>query len=152
MNKKYVILVIALFFVVPCIVSIAADKIFESVEISKKESIKEKQKRHDLICIDLRKNGPVIPVKKGPRLWIGNKIDWTLDNLVRSDGWQLTGWSKLKFDEEFNASRWKFGIISPEMIAARMDGDVDPCHETRWERYQKSVDAITVGVSWSREF
>jgi hypothetical protein len=159
MNKKYVVFIVVLLFVVPCLVSIAADKMYELKEVKKaevsegiRESVKEKQKRHDMIIIDLRKRGPILPIKRGSKAWLENKIDWTLENLVKGDGWQLTGWSKLQFDEDFNASRWKFGIISPEMIGARIEGDVDPYHETDWEKYQKSRDSIVVGIFWSREF
>jgi hypothetical protein len=160
MKKSYVVLIAILLFVVPCIVSFAADEVLnlaepkeiELKEVEKEETIEEKQKRHDLIIIDLRKRGPIIPIKRGPKAWLENKIDWTLENFVRHDGWQLTGWSKMKLDEDFNISRWKFGIISPEIIGARIEGDVDPRHETEWEKYQKSRDSIIIGVCWSKEF
>jgi len=157
MRKNYVVLIAILLFVIPCIVSFAADEISDILilveeEAEKEETLKEKQKRHDLIIVDLRKKGPVIPIKRGPKAWFENKIDWTLENLVRADGWQITGWSKISLDEDFNVSRWKFGIISPEIIGARIEGDVYPAHETDWEKYQKSRDSIIVGVCWSKEF
>ena len=153
MNKKVIIAANNMIFTSK-IMTILDGMEAEGIKAIRSDEIfsKAQELKPDLIIIDLRKRGPIIPIKRGPKAWLENKIDWTLENFVRHDGWQLTGWSKMKLDEDFNISRWKFGIISPEIIGARIEGDVDPRHETEWEKYQKSRDSIIIGVCWSKEF
>jgi hypothetical protein len=56
---------------------------------------------------------------------IGEPINWGLENYIKTEGWQLSGWSKVGLDKDFNRWRFKIGIISEMEAVRKMDIDVD---------------------------
>lgn len=117
----------------------------------KKETLAEKQKRLDIVCEEMLEYGPVYPVS-GPHIWAGKKFAWCVNNFVRADGWQLSGWSKVTLDKNFNTRRIKIGFISPELYtdeAVRMHND-----RAKWaefSRWNENVEYIA-GISITWEF
>ena len=114
--------------------------------------IKEKaEKRLDAICENLIENGLVYPVGVGSHVWAGKKIEWCADNFVRVDGWQLSGWSKIALDDDFNIRRIKVGLISPEIYGdklIRMHGDdVSRDEFIKWKEMETSA-VIGASISW----
>jgi len=46
---------------------------------------------------------------------VEKRAEWIVENLVTPDGWSLTGYSSLKYDDELRASRWKIGFTGGEI-------------------------------------
>jgi hypothetical protein len=131
-----------------------ADPVKTNPSVEVDVSSVERNKRLDEICKNLEEHGPVYPLP--PRGLYGatcRGILWCVDNAVRPDGWQLTGWSKIKLDEEFRVSRFKVGIISPEIEASRLSTQSDFAHKCdEFERWQSSRRDVVFGIFWSKEF
>jgi len=98
--------------------------------------------------------GAVEQVKPtGLHMVIGNAVMWCINNAVKADGWQLTGWSKVTLDKNFKPSRLKIGIISPEINASTCLGqDPDKAQWDEYERWRQQHQGVTFGVFWTREF
>jgi hypothetical protein len=167
--NRLALIVVGFFLVVS--LGVAADKIIgiasgenksssekKDVEkdVSEKRPIKVvdlRKKSLDQICKEIEEYGEVLPVAMGPHVWLGQRVEWCVDNFVRPDGWQLSGWSKVTLDRDFNPRRFKIGLISPEMYGdelVRLHGiDADP-EELDYFR-AKRVQPV-FGVFFSREF
>lgn len=82
-------------------------------------------------------------------------IAWTLDNLIRADGWQLTGWSRVELDGKLNRCRVKIGITSGETEALRLTdlnrrGTDLSAQAPDWAH--RAPRGITVGFHFVKEF
>lgn len=64
---------------------------------------------------------------------------WTSENLVRPEGKQLTGWSKVKLDSDLNRMRFKIGIITGEIYAPFK------------AEHDANSDAIVIGHDWDTQ-
>ena len=98
--------------------------------------------------------GAVEQVKPtGLHMVIGNAVMWCINNAVKADGWQLTGWSKVTLDKNFKPSRLKIGIISPEINANTCLGqDPDKAQWDEYERWRQQHQGVVFGIFWTREF
>jgi hypothetical protein len=109
--------------------------------------------RLDSICQDMIDKGYVFPVEHGPHIWFGKKVSWVVNNFVKADGWQLSGWSKIKLDSNFNVHRFKFGYISPEIYGPKAmwmhEHDVNRRDFIRWKEME--TDPV-FGFSYSFDF
>jgi len=122
-----------------------------SVVDTQREKVQSRKERLDAICENLIANGPVRPIARGSHVWAGKKTKWCADNFVRVDGWQLSGWSKIALDDDFNIRRIKVGLISPEIYGdklIRMHGDdVSRDEFIKWKEMETSA-VIGASISW----
>lgn len=126
------------------------DNYFEKTQIRKKETLEEKTKRIDKICKKLLEYEGLSPIGKGLGNTVGKKVEWCLDNFVRDEGWQLTGWSKMRLDKDFNYSRLKIGVINPEMSESKPDSEER--FESDFEEYRKNEKGVYIGFFWTKRF
>jgi len=128
------------------------DIVKEKVSISEQEILmSDRKKRLDIICENIIENEEIQPIPKGPHIWAGKKTEWCVNNFVRADGWQLSGKSKIAFDDNFNIRRIKVGLISPEIygdnIVRMHNDDVSRDEFIRWKEMHMSTVA-GVSISW----
>jgi len=118
------------------------------------ETYEERKKRIDKTIKELLAYGEPQEVRPtGPHMWVGKRAEWVINNFVRPDGWQLTGWSKVTLDENFNPIRLKIGIITPEICESRISSDHYPDEWDEFEKFQHHEDTdVTFGVFWSRSW
>lgn len=97
---------------------------------------------------------PVLPVVPAGPLHrsLGERMVWISENLVRPDGWQLTGYSSLKVLPDGNIVRWKVGVINAELEFERYTEE-DPAMVERFvDRINRGERAPVIGVSFVRTF
>jgi len=99
---------------------IKVEKIAEDVEEKEIENppLVIKISKIDSITEELEEYGPIKEKSSGLYVWTGQKIEWCVNNLVRSDGWQLTGWSKVLMTKNFQPVRFKFGFFGPDFYGS----------------------------------
>ena len=120
------------------------------IDLAKKKA-ESRKKRLDAICENLIESGLIRQIGKGPHVWAGKKTEWCANNFVRVDGWQLSGKSKIAFDDNFNVRRIKVGLISPEIYGdtiIRMHEDgVSRDEFIKWKEMHAGA-VIGASISW----
>lgn len=124
-----------------------ADKGF--VCMSEPAMIKVDVKERDLRFI----GGEAPKVIRGPLYKkIGSKIEWTLNNLDKFNGWSLTGYSWGKLDSNFNPYRIKFGIINMDMNLDLADENARDVHNWQYRVDQNQRRGAVFGLSFIKKF
>lgn len=92
-----------------------------------------------------------LPTEKKPQRVVGNAALWIVYNANTVSGWSWTGYSKVSLDQEFRASRWKFGLIGGELELMRY------IHDPYLRRMHDDEDLGmhyngVIGMHWMKEF
>ena len=94
---------------------------------------------------------------KGPKpvkTRAGKTAEWTVNNIVKYNGWSMTGWSKLHLDKDFNRRWFKVGIVSGEIEGAKqmeIQNEADKWEE--FKRYERHISQdVVFGIFFVIEF
>ncbi len=83
---------------------------------------------------------------------IGKPIVWITDNAVRADGWQLSGYSWVGLDKNFNPWRFKIGIVSGEMELSKPKYDPSFAIHRHRDHDDPAERGIGFGFFFSKDF
>ena len=115
------------------------------------KSLKERQTKMEAEFKWMEEYGPVKEIPEGIHIWSGKKAKWVIHNFVRPDGWQLSGWSKLTLDKNFNPRRIKIGYISPEIYSEQVihmhDSSVSREEFRDWNE-RNSSPVFGISITW----